>query len=161
MHGIVVGDGGGDVGEVVAVAQGEMGTAARHRRCFSPSLPVPSSSSLELLLPSPVSSSSASLLRCRYVSSPGPVDHHLLRLSCFGVGCHSSPPPPPHVSSSHLQERRESTPISTHIRMAPSFRHPHGVIATVPSGAQIAHAHCDTARARDGLSLALMRGSSR
>jgi hypothetical protein len=99
---------------------GETGTAARHRRCFSPSPPVPSSSSPELLLPPLLPSSSTSLLQRRYVSSPRPllpvVDRPPARITsstsrCSDDGCHSSPSLPPRVDSSHLRERRESTPI--------------------------------------------------
>jgi hypothetical protein len=93
--------GGGGVGEMVVVAQGETGTAAHRRQCFSPSPSVPSSSSPELLLPPPVPSLSALLLWYKYVSSPHPllpmVDRPLAHITssasrCSGAGRHSSPP---------------------------------------------------------------------
>jgi hypothetical protein len=94
---------------------------ARRHRCFSPSSPVPSSSSPELLLPPSVSSSSASLLRCRYVSSPRPllpvVDRPPTHITssasrCSGAGRHSSSPPclaTTHRLEPFAREEREYT----------------------------------------------------
>jgi hypothetical protein len=102
------GDGGGSVGEMVAVARGRRGSqlitvsaSLPHQQCPRPR---PWSRLRE---------------RRRYsgvgISLPV-VDQPPARITssasrCSGVGRQSSPPPPPRVGSSHLQERRESRPI--------------------------------------------------
>jgi hypothetical protein len=81
----VEGDGGRGrgVGEMVAVARGETGTAAHCHWCFSPLPSVPLSS------------------------------HHLLHLSMLRRWISQLSSSPPRVSSSHLRNMRETTPISS------------------------------------------------
>jgi hypothetical protein len=143
-----------------------MGTATHRRRCFSPSPLMPSSSSPELLLPPSVSSSSASLLRCRYVSSPRPllpmVARPPIRITsstsrCSNTGRHSSPPPPPRIGLSNLWERRESTPICELPRGECDDALQHPLSTGAPYSAhdvQKLHGRANAGCAADGLTLA-------
>jgi hypothetical protein len=127
----VGGDGGGGVGEMVAVAQGGDGD---HDSSLSVLLSLTVGA---LVLVTGATPPTAGVVFvgvatptqiCLLTSSPSPGatgSHHLLRFSMLRRWAPQLPSSPPHVGSSHLRERRESTPIFTHERVTLSFPHPH------------------------------------